>query len=96
MRYIIAILSGVVLLPVPAATQAPERTPWGDPDLQGVWTNVLGLREGPSENATVTTGLLDDASVSGRSWKRRLGRARPSVRVGGAGEAPKSQQALAA
>ena len=39
MRHVVAILSGVVLLPALAAGQAPERTPWGDPDLQGVWTN---------------------------------------------------------
>ena len=39
MRHVIAILSVVVLFPVLAAAQAPERTPWGDPDLQGVWTN---------------------------------------------------------
>ncbi len=50
MRYVIAILSAVVLLPVPAAAQAPERTPWGDPDLQGVWTNrTTTPLERPSE-----------------------------------------------
>ena len=50
MRYVIAILSGIVLLPVPAAAQGPERTPWGDPDLQGVWTNrTTTPLERPSE-----------------------------------------------
>ena len=39
MRHVIAILPAVVLVPVLAAAQPPERTPWGDPDLQGVWTN---------------------------------------------------------
>ena len=39
MRYVIAILSAVVLLPALADAQAPGRTPWGDPDLQGIWTN---------------------------------------------------------
>ena len=39
MRHAIAILAAIVLLPVPAVAQTPERTPWGDPDLQGVWTN---------------------------------------------------------
>ena len=39
MRHVIAILAAVVLVPVLAAAQPPERTPWGDPDLQGVWTN---------------------------------------------------------
>ena len=42
--------SGIVLLPVPAAAQGPERTPWGDPDLQGVWTNrTTTPLERPSE-----------------------------------------------
>jgi hypothetical protein len=27
-------------LSVPASGQAPRRTPWGDPDLQGLWTNA--------------------------------------------------------
>ena len=39
MRHVIATLLGVVLLPVLVAAQPPERTPWGDPDLQGIWTN---------------------------------------------------------
>ena len=39
MRYVVAILSAVVLLPGLADAQAPGRTPWGDPDLQGIWTN---------------------------------------------------------
>ena len=39
MRYVIAILAAIVLLPALAGAQAPEPTPWGDPDLQGVWTN---------------------------------------------------------
>jgi hypothetical protein len=29
-----------VALTVPASGQAPRRTPWGDPDLQGLWTNA--------------------------------------------------------
>ncbi len=50
MRHVIAILSAVVLLPVLAAAQAPGRTPWGDPDLQGVWTNrTTTPLERPSE-----------------------------------------------
>ena len=39
MRHVIATLLGVVLLPVLVAAQPPGRTPWGDPDLQGIWTN---------------------------------------------------------
>ena len=50
MRYVIAILSVVVLLPTLADAQAPGRTPWGDPDLQGIWTNrTTTPLERPSE-----------------------------------------------
>ena len=34
-----AVAAVVVLMPVDVAGQAP-RTPWGDPDLQGIWTNT--------------------------------------------------------
>ena len=50
MRQVIAILAAIVLFPVLAAAQTPERTPWGDPDLQGVWTNrTTTPLERPSE-----------------------------------------------
>ena len=50
MRHVIAILAAVVLLPVLADAQTPERTAWGDPDLQGVWTNrTTTPLERPSE-----------------------------------------------
>jgi hypothetical protein len=31
--------SGTTAFKVPASTYAPPKTPWGDPDLQGVWDN---------------------------------------------------------
>ena len=52
MRYVIAILAGIVLLPALATAQTSERTAWGDPDLQGVWTNrTTTPLERPSEFA---------------------------------------------
>ncbi len=50
MRHVIAILAAIALLPLVANAQSPERTPWGDPDLQGVWTNrTTTPLERPSE-----------------------------------------------
>ena len=50
MRQVIAILAAIILFPALAVAQAPERTPWGDPDLQGVWTNTTTTPlERPSE-----------------------------------------------
>ena len=45
-KYLIAI---VVLAHVPAMAQAPARTPWGDPDLQGTWdfTTITALQRPP-------------------------------------------------
>ncbi len=36
---VLAATSLVVMATIPAAGQAQRRTPWGDPDLQGLWTN---------------------------------------------------------
>ena len=36
----------VVVLAIPAAAQAPwkhPRTPWGDPDIQGIWPGNFGV-----------------------------------------------------
>ncbi len=48
---LLTVITVVLLVPVPAIGQAPssearsatweqQRTPWGDPDLQGIWNNV--------------------------------------------------------
>ena len=39
-RALCAAILVVAFVPLPAAGQAPRRTPWGDPDLQGLWTNA--------------------------------------------------------
>ena len=31
------VITAVSLTPAPVAAQAPPRTPWGEPDLQGIW-----------------------------------------------------------
>jgi len=56
-----AVIAVVTLAPGPAAGQAPTaaagtrsapRTPWGDPDLQGIWSNTTSTRlERPTELA---------------------------------------------
>ena len=41
-RFLVAVLNVialVVLVPLAAAGQTTPRTPWGDPDLQGTYTN---------------------------------------------------------
>ena len=45
-RFVVAVLNVialVVLAPLGAASQTAPRTPWGDPDLQGSYTNKTPL-----------------------------------------------------
>ena len=60
MGALVAVIAVVSLAPGPAAGQAPTaadrwtapRTPWGDPDLQGMWSNTTTTRlERPAELA---------------------------------------------
>ena len=58
-RALAAVIAIALLVPVPAVGQgqeaaanpyAPPRTPWGDPDLQGIWSNTTSTPfERPSE-----------------------------------------------
>ena len=61
----LATLTSVLLGPVAAFSQPsdwnPPETPWGDPDLQGVWTN-----------ATLTPLERSDAMVALRKTYSRL------------------------
>ena len=52
-RALCAAILIVAFVPLPAAGQAPRRTPWGDPDLQGLWTNATIT---PFERAPDMTG----------------------------------------
>ena len=72
MRNVIAILSAVVLLPVLAAAQAPERTPVGRPRPPGVWTNRTTT---PLERL----GEFEERAVLSEEERgvRRAGRGRP-------------------
>ncbi len=46
---IAAVIVSVKLAPVTVAGQAPPRTAWGEPDLQGIWTNESDI---PLQRAT--------------------------------------------
>ena len=39
----IAAFSAVFLVPLAGQTYVPPRTPWGDPDLQGIWPGNMGV-----------------------------------------------------
>ncbi|SVA35582.1 uncharacterized protein METZ01_LOCUS88436 [marine metagenome] len=51
-RTVLSVVTLVVLVPVGAASQDARRTPWGDPDLQGTFTNkTITPLERPEELA---------------------------------------------
>ena len=76
MRHVIAILPGVVLIPVLAAAQPSGRTPWGDPDLQEVWTNrTTTPLERPSEFEGRT--VLSNEERAGLDAQAEANRDRP-------------------
>ena len=62
-RFLVAVLNVialVVLVPLGAAGQTTPRTPWGDPDLQGTYTNKtttpLQRPEDPGESGVPDRG----------------------------------------
>ena len=71
-----AILAVVWTLPAPAAGQELPRTPWGDPDLQGIWSNTTTTPlQRPEELAGRTT--LTDEERAERDAERARNADRP-------------------
>ena len=72
LQIVVAAVALALLLPPPAAGQ--HRTPWGDPDLQGVWANdVVTPLERPAELGE-RLELTDEelAEVAAANERRRL------------------------
>src|SRR5579872_5582693 len=83
MRQALLVLVGVALLVTvthtqtkvgkPAVKASPLRTPWGDPDLQGVWNYASGT---PLERPTAFAGkefLTDDELAQAEKQAHELG-----------------------
>ena len=50
---LIVLVGAALIMPQGATGQTPGRTPWGDPDLQGTWTNTTETRlQRPDDLAT--------------------------------------------
>jgi hypothetical protein len=60
---------GATTFTVPAATYTPPKTPWGDPDLQGVWDNHTVV---PMQRPTNLAGkrTFTDAELAARAKAR--------------------------
>ena len=79
LRAVAALAALAFLLPVPAAGQ--ERTPWGDPDLQGLWANdVVTPLERPAglgERLELTDEELAEAAAANERRRIDTGGPRP-------------------
>ena len=79
LRLVAALAALALLLPVPAAGQ--ERTPWGDPDLQGLWANdVVTPLERPAglgERLELTDEELAEAAAANQRRRLDTGGPRP-------------------
>jgi hypothetical protein len=64
----------VVLLALPAAAQAPwkhPKTPWGDPDIQGIWPGNVGVPMQRAVNLGDRTTLTDEEFAQREAQARR-------------------------
>ncbi|MXY18234.1 MAG: hypothetical protein F4057_09920 [Acidobacteria bacterium] len=79
LRAVAALALPALLLPLPAAGQ--ERTPWGDPDLQGLWANdVVTPLERPAglgERLELTDEELAEAAAANERRRIDTGGPRP-------------------
>ena len=74
---VLALTAGVLLVPLGAAAQSGDapRTPWGKPDLQGVWDfATMTPLERPEQFAGKTTLTEEDAAAvvenANQLWQR--------------------------
>src|SRR2546426_1132884 len=69
----------------PAANKAaaPQRTSWGDPDLQGTWTNTTTTPlERLPEASTKTVLTEEERQVLAQQVAERLDQDKPAARAG--------------
>ena len=93
-RCLAAVLAGVMLCPVFTSGQSTDspRTPWGDPDLQGIWDfRTITPMERPSEFAGKQVLTDEEAANFEAQENRRLNRDLVDPTKGGAIYPPESQ-----
>jgi hypothetical protein len=80
-RHVLCAAIAIIAFTIPGAGQTPRRTPWGDPDLQGLWTNVtITPLERPAELAGKPVLTEQEAA----EYERRTNQARDAdSRAGG-------------
>jgi hypothetical protein len=80
-RHLLCAAIAIVAFTTPAAGQTPRRTPWGDPDLQGLWTNAtITPLERPADLAGKSVLTQQEAA----DYEKRTNQARDAdSRAGG-------------
>ena len=89
LRYVTLTVAGVSLAVATAIAQAPAsrsepRTPWGDPDLQGLWTNATVT---PFERPANLSGKAVLTQEEAAEFERQTNQARDADNRGGGTEA---------
>ena len=88
-RYVTLTVAGVLLAVATAIAQAPAppsgpRTPWGDPDLQGLWTNATVT---PFERPANLSGKAVLTQEEAAEFERQTNQARDADNRGGGTDA---------
>ncbi len=63
--YAVCVVVIIIAVAVPVLAQAPKtwvppKTPWGDPDLQGIWPGNMGVPMQRPQNLGERTTLTDE------------------------------------
>ena len=85
MRLVIAVAAAVAVAAgaVPLAAQDLPRTPWGDPDLQGIWTNTtITPLQRPEELAGQATLSAEERAARDAERERNADRPPPPGQTG--------------
>ena len=75
-RLSFGVFAFVIVLAVPAMSQAPKKwiqpkTPWGDPDLQGIWPGNVGVPMQRPANIGERTTLTDEEFAQKEAQAKR-------------------------
>ena len=83
-RHVLLAAIWTFALTLPLAGQAPRRTPWGDPDLQGLWTNATIT---PFERPAELSGKPVLTEQEAADYEQRTNQARDADNRAGGTEA---------
>jgi len=82
-RLIESLLAALLLASLPAVAYTPPKTPWGDPDLEGIWPGNMGV---PMQRAK---NLGDRTTLTEEEYAQRVAQAQKAAAADNEERAPK-------